>query len=52
MPLLLPNMVELIPPTAQADAATWKKQLELDGAIIRARANRKTLADALSRHVT
>ena len=51
MPLLLPNMVELIPPTAQADAAKWKKQLEIDGAIIRARANRKTLADALSRHV-
>ena len=49
LPLLLPNLVELTPPTGQGDAAKWKKQLEQDGATIRARANRKALADAMAR---
>lgn len=49
LPLLLPNLVELAAPAGEPGAAKWKKQLELDGATIRARANRKTLADALGR---
>ena len=49
LPLLLPNVVELAPPAGEPGAAKWKKQLEQDGATIRARANRKTLADAMAR---